>query len=69
MFRTQKLVERAYNGRKLEDVFDWFEEKPLASGSIAQVHKAVLHGEIVAVKVSRDVCVWYVCYRFYSLVP
>lgn len=36
---------------RLAQVFDWFDTKPLASGSIAQVHKAVLQGEVVAVKV------------------
>jgi ubiquinone biosynthesis protein len=35
-------------------LFKLFEEEPIASGSIAQVHKAVLHsGEFVAVKVQR----------------
>lgn len=56
---AQKLVEKAYSGRPINEVFDWFEEKPLASGSIAQVHKAVLDGEVVAVKVSqlhRELC-------------
>ena len=32
-------------------VFDSFDEQPLASGSIAQVHKAVLNGQTVAVKI------------------
>ncbi|CAM9266582.1 unnamed protein product [Laminaria digitata] len=48
---TKKLVERAYGGRAIGEVFDWFEKKPMASGSIAQVHKAVMRGEVVAVKV------------------
>ncbi|CAM9380778.1 unnamed protein product, partial [Sphacelaria rigidula] len=48
---TKELVERAYDGQSISEVFDWFDEKPLASGSIAQVHKAVLNGDMVAVKV------------------
>lgn len=35
----------------LLDVFDSFDTKPLASGSIAQVHKAILDGRIVVAKV------------------
>jgi aarF domain-containing kinase len=35
----------------LKDVFDEFEERPIASGSIAQIHKAVLRGKLVAVKI------------------
>ncbi|GJP39223.1 hypothetical protein CLOM_g23616, partial [Closterium sp. NIES-68] len=38
---TQKIVERAF-GRRLEEMFDEFDEEPVASGSIAQVHRAVL---------------------------
>ena len=34
---TRHLVERAFGNRRLEDVFEWFDIKPLASGSIAQV--------------------------------
>ena len=42
-------------GQKLEDVFSEFAEKPLASASLGQVHKAVLKetGETVAVKVQH----------------
>ncbi|XP_047308554.1 probable serine/threonine-protein kinase abkC [Impatiens glandulifera] len=38
---TKKTVENAF-GRKLSDMFDDFEEAPVASGSIAQVHRASL---------------------------
>lgn len=42
------------SGLKLDDVFDDFSEKPLASASIAQVHTARLKtGEEVVVKVQR----------------
>ena len=36
----------------LVDVFDAFDKEPLASGSVAQVYKAKLGGQLVAVKVS-----------------
>jgi len=38
-------------GHPIEEIFDSFDTVPLASGSIAQVHRAVLRGEVVAVKV------------------
>ncbi|RWW86768.1 hypothetical protein BHE74_00004440 [Ensete ventricosum] len=38
---TRKSIEKAF-GRKLSDVFENFEEEPVASGSIAQVHRASL---------------------------
>eukprot|EP00250_Pteridium_aquilinum_P014451 c21999_g1_i2 orf=321-2324(+) len=38
---TLQTVEKAF-GRKLHDIFEEFEEEPVASGSIAQVHKATL---------------------------
>ncbi len=41
-------------GQKLFDLFDSFEDTPVAAASIAQVHKAKLKsGEIVAVKILR----------------
>lgn len=57
---TKKTIEKAF-GRKVNDIFDDFEEVPVASGSIAQIHRAKLkykpHGKkimkplVVAVKV------------------
>jgi aarF domain-containing kinase len=38
---TKKTIERAF-GRKLSEIFEDFEEVPVASGSIAQVHRASL---------------------------
>jgi aarF domain-containing kinase len=38
---TRKTVEAAF-GKSLEELFDRFDPKPLASGSIAQVHRATL---------------------------
>ncbi len=41
-------------GQKISDLFDSFEDTPVAAASIAQVHKAKLKsGEVVAVKVLR----------------
>ncbi|CAM9506594.1 unnamed protein product [Chrysoparadoxa australica] len=48
---SKRLVERALGGRPIAEIFDWFGKEPMASGSIAQVHKAVLDGKVVAVKV------------------
>lgn len=38
---TKRTIEKAF-GRRISDIFENFEEKPVASGSIAQVHRAVL---------------------------
>lgn len=38
---TKRTVEKAF-GRKLTEIFERFEEIPIASGSIAQVHRASL---------------------------
>ena len=50
----KKIIEEE-TGKKIEDIFSSFDETPLASASIGQVHKAVLrsNGQCVAVKVRR----------------
>ena len=48
---VRKLIEAEF-GRKIEELFDGFEEVPMASASIGQVHRATLKsGEKVVVKV------------------
>jgi ubiquinone biosynthesis protein len=51
--QAKELIEKAYGGT-VEELFKSFEEEPLASASIAQVHGAVLKtGEDVVIKVLR----------------
>lgn len=54
-FSEIKKIIEAETGRKIEEIFSSFDETPLASASIGQVHKAVLrcNGQCVAVKVRR----------------
>ncbi len=50
---ARQLIEQAY-GQKIEDLFKTFDNKPLASASIAQVHTATLSDDAeVIVKVLR----------------
>jgi aarF domain-containing kinase len=39
---TKRIIERAFDGRKFEDIFEEFDEKPLGVGAIAQAYKAKL---------------------------
>ncbi|MBT3940561.1 AarF/ABC1/UbiB kinase family protein [Candidatus Woesearchaeota archaeon] len=49
----KKIVEKEL-GKPISHVFEEFEEKPVASASVAQVHRAKLRsGEVVAVKVQK----------------
>ncbi|KAG6056994.1 hypothetical protein E4U17_001802 [Claviceps sp. LM77 group G4] len=46
MHATRKTVEAAFDGRRFEDIFDEFDQKPLGVGAIAQVYKAKLKPEL-----------------------
>jgi ubiquinone biosynthesis protein len=53
-FSTVRVTVEQDLGARIEDVFEWFDEKALAAASIAQVHAARLRtGEDVVVKVQR----------------
>ncbi|KFK40682.1 hypothetical protein AALP_AA2G027600 [Arabis alpina] len=50
---TKKTIESAF-GRKLSDIFEEFDETPVASGSIAQVHRASLRFQYPGQKVKTS---------------
>lgn len=51
--QARQIIEKEL-GQSIDDIFQLFEDKPLASASIAQVYAATLHsGEQVVVKVVR----------------
>lgn len=53
-FEEAKAIIERETGKNLEDIFEEFSEKPMASASIGQVHRARLKtGELVVVKVQR----------------
>lgn len=53
-FETMRGVVVEEFGASLEDRFDWFDEQPLASASLGQVHRArLVGGEQVVVKIQR----------------
>lgn len=47
--KTRQIIENAFNGRRFEEIFEEFDEKPLGVGAIAQVYKAKLKPDLVAV--------------------
>ncbi|KAG8635326.1 hypothetical protein MANES_16G019500v8 [Manihot esculenta] len=53
---TRKTIERAF-GRKLSEIFEGFEEVPVASGSIAQVHRASLRFRYPGQKQAKPIIV------------
>lgn len=47
----RSVVEKSF-GKKLEEIFKEWDDKPIGAASIGQAHRAVLHdGTVVAVKV------------------
>lgn len=76
---TKKTIEEGY-GAALEDIFEEFEVEPIASGAIAQVHKAKLKidGQELAVKILHpgvrrqilvDLNMMHLFARLVSLIP
>ena len=48
-----KIIEEETN-KKIDQIFNFFEKKPIAAASVAQVHKGILKdGSKVAIKVLR----------------
>ncbi|XP_058772137.1 uncharacterized protein LOC131645970 isoform X1 [Vicia villosa] len=53
---SRKCIENAF-GRKLNEIFEKFEEEPVASGSIAQVHRATLKYKYPGQQIKKPVVV------------
>lgn len=51
MKHTRRTIEHAFEGRRFEDIFEEFDEKPLGVGAIAQVYRAKLKPDLM---VSHD---------------
>ena len=44
--RTKEILERAYGAEQLKEIFAWMDPSPIASGSIAQIHRAKLNAGV-----------------------
>ena len=54
-FKEVKKLFKKETGKDIFEVFEYFDEKPVATGSIAQVHKAkFIDGNTVAVKIQHS---------------
>lgn len=52
--QVKKIIQDEYGIESYREIFNWIDENPLGSASIAQVHHAVLkNGTSVAIKVQR----------------
>lgn len=47
---TKRIIEKAFDGRRFDDIFEEFDETPLGVGAIAQAYKAKLKPELTAPK-------------------
>jgi aarF domain-containing kinase len=48
--KTKRTVERAFDGRNFDDIFEEFDETPLGVGAIAQVYKAKLKPDLATLE-------------------
>lgn len=46
LHQTKRIIRRAFGGRRFEEIFEEFDEKPLGVGAIAQVYKAKLNHDL-----------------------
>ncbi|EEP77755.1 conserved hypothetical protein [Uncinocarpus reesii 1704] len=46
---TKRTIRKAFNGLPFEDIFEEFDKEPLGVGAIAQVYKAKLRPDLVAI--------------------
>lgn len=53
---SKSTIEKAF-GRKLHEIFEQFEESPVASGSIAQVHRASLRFQYPGQRLNKPIVV------------
>lgn len=44
--KSKRIIERAFDGRKFDEIFEEFQETPLGVGAIAQVYKAKLKRDL-----------------------
>lgn len=52
--KTKAIIRKAFGGRKFEDIFEEFDEKPLGVGAIAQVYKAKLKPDLLPNRTKED---------------
>ncbi|ORY84995.1 ABC1 family-domain-containing protein [Protomyces lactucae-debilis] len=47
LWQTKRIIRKAFNGLRFEEIFEEFEEKPLGVGAIAQVYRAKLKANLL----------------------
>ncbi|RKP37020.1 hypothetical protein BJ085DRAFT_13857 [Dimargaris cristalligena] len=52
--QTRRIVERAFGGHRLEDIFEEFDPEPLGTGAIAQVYRARFQPQISRAMLARS---------------